>query len=198
MIKKRCSWVKEGDKLYEKYHDEEWGVPLTEDKKIFEFLVLESAQAGLSWRTILGRREGYKRAFKNFDPKKVSKMNQADVEGLLNTKQIIRNRKKIDAAINNAKRFLEVQKEFKSFAKYIWSFVENTPLQNNRSKGSSVPATTDISEKLAKDMKKRGFTFLGPTILYAHMQATGMVNDHLKTCFRYKECAVIAKDFKVV
>jgi DNA-3-methyladenine glycosylase I len=163
---KRCSWVPEGDELYQKYHDEEWGVPVYDDKKIFEFLVLESFQAGLSWRTILYKRENFRRAFVGFDFKKVAKFNSSDIKRLLKDKGIIRNRLKIEATINNAQRFLEVRKEFGTFSKYMWKWKK--------------------VEDWAKDLKKRGFKFLGPTILYAHMQAIGMVNDHATNCFKNK------------
>jgi len=182
-----CSWVPLENELYKKYHDEEWGVPVFDDKKIFEFLLLESAQAGLSWLTVLKKRENYKKAFKGFDPKKIAKFKAADVEKLMNNAGIIRNRMKIEAAINNAKRFLEVQKEFGTFAKYIWGFVEGKPTQNKLKSIKNMPVKTEVAEILAKDLKKRGFKFLGPTIVYAHMQATGMVNDHTVNCFRYKQ-----------
>ncbi|QQR99175.1 MAG: DNA-3-methyladenine glycosylase I [Sphingobacteriales bacterium] len=181
----RCGWCI-GKPLYEKYHDEEWGVPIFDDTKQFEFLVLESAQAGLSWWTILQRREGYRKAFKNFDYKKVAKMTPDDVERLMQDTGIIRNRAKIESTINNAQRFLEVQKEFGTFCNYIWSFVGGKPIINKWKVLKEVPATTPISDALAKDMKKRGFKFLGSTTLYAHMQATGLVNDHIVSCHHYK------------
>ncbi len=186
-IKKRCAWVPEGDALYQKYHDEEWGVPVYDDQKIFEFLVLESAQAGLSWITILRRRENYRRAFASFEPKKVAQFNSKKFEQLLKNAGIIRNRAKIEAAINNAKRFLEIQQEFGSFAKYIWQFIGGKPKKNKFKQMSDLPAKTKEAEELSIDLKRRGFKFLGPTVLYAHMQATGMVNDHETQCFRYKE-----------
>lgn len=186
-MKKRCPWVPLDKDFYIEYHDTEWGVPLYDDQKIFEFLTLESAQAGLSWETILKKRRGYQKAFKNFDPKKVSKMTQKDVEKLLQNPEIIRNRLKIEATINNAKKFLEIQKEFGSFSKYMWGFVHNKPIRHTLKKLKDYPATTKESEALAKDLKKRGFKFLGPTTVYAHMQATGMVNDHSVDCFRRKE-----------
>lgn len=185
--KQRCGWVPEGDSLYERYHDQEWGVPVYDDKKLFEFLILESAQAGLSWRTILARREGYGRAFAHFDPEQVAAFTKRDVETLLRNKDVIRNRKKIEATIQNARCFLEIQKEFKSFAQYVWRFVGGKPIQNTWQSDTEVPAKTPESEELAKDLKKRGFQFLGPTIMYAHMQATGMVNDHIVQCFRHGE-----------
>lgn len=183
----RCSWPG-NDPLYIKYHDEEWGVPLHDDQKLFEFLSLESAQAGLSWITILRKRDNYRKAFANFDPKKVAKFDEKKVKALMKNEGIIRNELKIRAAINNAQRFLEVQKEFGSFDKYIWSFVGGKPIVNKR-KGFDVPATTKESDALTKDLKARGFKFLGSTTVYAHMQATGMVNDHKVTCFCYKKLA---------
>lgn len=169
------------------YHDTEWGVPVYDDRKLFEFLVLESAQAGLSWKTILHRREGYKKAFAQFSPQKIASFTKRDVSRLLTDSRIIRNRKKIESTIKNAKLFLEIQKEFGSFATYMWKFGNDKPLDGKRKAPEDIPATSDIGDALAKDMKKRGFSFLGPTILYAHMQAVGMVNDHTTDCFRYKE-----------
>ncbi len=183
----RCPWVKKDDVLYEKYHDEEWGVPVFNDRKMFEFLVLESAQAGLSWITVLRKREEYRKAFAGFNPKKVALFTKRDVERLLKNTGIIRNRMKIEAAINNAQKFLEVQKEFGSFSNYIWEFVKGKPILNKLKKLSDYPAQTEVSNALAKDLKKRGFKFLGSTICYAHMQATGLVNDHTVDCFRHKE-----------
>ena len=185
--KKRCPWGKWEDPLYIAYHDTEWGVPVFDDRVIFEFLVLESAQAGLSWETILRKREGYRKLFAGFDYTKVAKFTARDVERLLKDASIVRNRAKIEAAINNAQRFLEVQKEFGSFSDYIWQFVDGKPIVNKFKKLSDFPATTPRSDALAKDMKKRGFKFFGSTTLYAHMQATGMVNDHTVDCFRYGE-----------
>ncbi|MBS1969520.1 MAG: DNA-3-methyladenine glycosylase I [Bdellovibrionales bacterium] len=184
-IQPRCSWAGT-DPLYVKYHDTEWGVPVHDDQKLFEFLVLESAQAGLSWITILRKRENYRKAFAGFDPKKVARFNEKKIAALLQNEGIIRNNLKIRAAINNAQRFLEIQKEFGSFAKYMWAFVDHKPIQNKRKPGT-IPATTEISDALAKDMKKRGFKFLGSTVLYAHMQAVGMVNDHVTSCLCYKK-----------
>lgn len=169
------------------YHDKEWGVPVHSDRKHFEFLVLEGAQAGLSWSTILKRREGYRKAFANFDPKKVAKFTKRDVNRLLKDPGIIRNKLKVTSAINNAQRFLEIQQEFGSFDKYIWQFVGGQPIKNKWTKMSQLPAVTEESKALSRDLKKRGFTFVGPTIIYAHMQAVGMVNDHVVGCFRYKE-----------
>ena len=185
--KPRCAWVPIGDALYEAYHDTEWGVPVYEDRKIFEFLVLESAQAGLSWITVLRKRENYRKAFADFDPQKIARFSPQKVQQLLGNAGIIRNRLKIEAAINNAQRFLEVQEEFNTFSKYIWDFVGGKPIQNKWKKHSDLPVTTVRAEALSKDLKQRGFKFLGPTILYAHMQATGMVNDHTVGCFRYKD-----------
>lgn len=184
---KRCSWVPEGDALYEEYHDTEWGVPTSDDRGLFEFLVLESAQAGLSWRTILSRRDGYRNAFFTFDPKKVARMTDVDVERLMQDTAIIRNKAKIKAAINNAKHFLEVQNEFGTFSKYAWSFVNDEPVYINHRPGDKPITTFRESDLFAKDMKRRGFTFFGPTIAYAYMQATGMVNSHEKDCFRHPD-----------
>lgn len=183
---KRCVWA-DNNELLQKYHDKEWGVPVKNDKKIFEFLVLESAQAGLSWIIVLRKREGYKKAFANFDPKKISKFTAREVNRLLNNSGIIRNRAKIEAAINNAKRFLEVQKEFGTFSKYMWSFVKNTPIVHEIKTLKDYPAKIKEAEDWAADMKKRGFKFLGATVCYAHMQAVGMVNDHMVSCFRKKD-----------
>lgn len=179
---KRCGWCG-NDPLYIKYHDEEWGKPVYDDRVLFEFLILEGAQAGLSWITILRRREGYKNAFAGFDVEKVAAFDNEDFERLMNDPGIIRNKLKIHAAINNAKLFIGLQKEFGSFAKYIWAFLPgNKPLVNTHKSLSSVPARTEISDAISKDMKKRGFKFFGTTICYAHMQATGMVNDHIEGC----------------
>ncbi len=169
------------------YHDAEWGVPVYDDRKIFEFLTLESAQAGLSWRTVLYKRENYRKAFANFDPKKIAKFDAAKVQELLQNAGIIRNRLKILAAVNNAQRFLEVQKEFEKFSNYIWKFVSGRPMNSRRNKLSDLPAITKEAEALSKDLKARGFKVLGPTVIYAHMQASGMVNDHLVSCFRYNK-----------
>ncbi len=187
MSKQRCQWVHNQPDIYIDYHDKEWGVPVYEDRKIFEMLVLESAQAGLSWLTILKRREGYLKAFVNFDYEKVSQFTEQDVEKLIKDEGIIRNRKKIEATINNAKIFMLIQQEFGSFSKYIWGFVGGKPIQNKFKVMSEIPATSTISDILSKDLKKRGMKFIGSTIIYAHMQAMGMVNDHEKTCFRYCE-----------
>ncbi len=186
-MKRRCAWCGTTDELYMKYHDEEWGVPVRDDTKLFEFIILESAQAGLSWRTILGRRDGYRRAFKEFNPQKVARMTEKDVERLVNDASIIRNRKKIESAINNAKRFIEVQREFGSFSAYMWGWTNGKPIQNAHESMDDVPAVTELATVMAKDLKSRSFSFLGPTVWYAHMQAVGMVNDHTTECFRYKE-----------
>jgi DNA-3-methyladenine glycosylase I len=184
-MKARCDWAQ--DPLFHPYHDEEWGVPVHDDRKHFEFLILEEAQAGLSWATILKRREGYRAAFAEFEPKKVAEFTDDDIERLMQDPGIIRNQLKIRSAINNAQRFIEVQKEWGSFDAYLWQFVGNIPLVNAWRKMSDVPAVTQESETVSKDLKKRGFTFVGPTIMYAHMQAVGLVNDHQVNCFRYQE-----------
>jgi len=184
--KSRCQWCL-GFEDYVKYHDTEWGVPVYSDEVHFEFLVLESAQAGLSWATILKKREGYRKAFANFDYRVVAEFPASHVQELMQDAGIIRNALKIKAAINNAERFMEVQQEFGSFSDYIWGFVGGKPLQNHYQSTSEVPATTEVSDRLAKDLKKRGFKFLGSTTIYAHMQATGLVNDHMPHCFRYNE-----------
>jgi len=180
----RCPWCG-NDELYVNYHDEEWGVPVHEDKKHFEFLVLESAQAGLNWLTVLRKRENYRKAYDDFNVNMVCRYDEHKVEELLQNSGIIRNRKKIEASINNAVHFIEIQKEFGSFDKYIWSFVDNHPVINNWNDISEVPATSELSDKVSKDLKKRGFKFLGTTIIYAHLQATGIINDHLTSCFRH-------------
>lgn len=185
MTKTRCTWS-EGDTLMQEYHDKEWGVPNHDDRKHFEFLILEGAQAGLSWITILKRREGYRKVFCNFDPVKVSRFDHKKVQELLQFEGIIRNRLKIEGAVNNAKHFLEIKKEFGSFDKYIWQFVNNKPILNHRKSTKEIPAQTKESQALSKDLVKRGFKFVGPTVMYAHMQALGLVNDHTMDCFRYK------------
>lgn len=190
--KSRCQWCL-GFEDYVTYHDTEWGVPVYSDEVHFEFLVLESAQAGLSWATILKKREGYRKAFANFDYRIVAEFPESHVQELMQDAGIIRNALKIKAAINNAERFMEVQREFGSFSDYIWGFVGGKPIQNHYQSTTEVPATTEISDRLAKDLKKRGFKFLGSTTIYAHMQATGLVNDHMPHCFRYKEVRQLAK-----
>lgn len=183
---RRCSWV--GDEpLYQAYHDEEWGVPVHDDRLLFEFLVLEGAQAGLSWLTILRKREGYRRAFAGFDPETVAAFGPADVERLLADSGIIRNRLKIGSAITNAQAFLRVREEFGSFDAYVWGFVDGETIQNEWKLMAEIPAKTLEAERMSADLKKRGFRFVGPTICYAHMQATGMVNDHTVDCFRYRD-----------
>lgn len=186
MEKKRCNWCGT-DPLYIEYHDTEWGVPIYEDAKLFEFLILETFQAGLSWITILRKRENFRAALDNFDYKLISNYNQIKIDELLLNPGIIRNKLKIKATITNARAFMQIQNEFGSFSTYIWSFVNNVPIKNSWNSMSDVPATTVLSDTISKDLKKRGFKFVGSTVIYAHMQATGMVNDHTKDCFRYQE-----------
>ena len=183
MDKIRCAWCG-NDELYQKYHDEEWGKPVYDDDTIFEFLILESFQAGLSWMTILRKRENFKKAFDNFNYKKIAKYSDDKIEELMQNSGIVRNKLKILATITNAQKFMEIQKEFGSFSNYIWAFVDGKPIVNQPNTLKEVPATTEISDKLAKDLKKRGFKFMGSTVVYAHMQATGMVNDHVNDCFK--------------
>ena len=185
-MKTRCPWAGT-DPLYQKYHDKEWGVPLHDDPRLFEFLILEGMQAGLSWNTILNKRENFRKAFAGFDPVKVARFGKRDVTRLLKDAGIIRNQLKIAAAINNAQRFLEVQKEFGSFDAYIWRFVAGKPIKNACQTLKEIPARTPLSDAISKDLIQRGFKFVGSTIVYAHMQATGMVNDHTLDCFRYDE-----------
>ena len=182
----RCAWA-DGDPLYAAYHDNEWGKPVYDDRTLFEFLVLEGAQAGLSWITILRKRENYRKAFDNFDPELVAGYNEEKIAGLLKNEGIIRNREKIEAAVNNARMFLEVQKEFGSFSDYMWAFVGGKPVKNAWASIREIPAKTPLSDAMSKDLVKRGFKFVGSTICYAHMQAVGMVNDHEVSCFRYNE-----------
>ena len=186
--KRRCAWAGT-DPLYVAYHDEEWGVPVHDDRRLFEFLVLEGAQAGLSWSTVLRKRDGYRRAFDRFDPRKVARYDRRKIAALLADAGIVRNRAKIESAIKNAKAFLEVQEEFGSFDAYQWRFVGGRPLQSRRRALGEIPAHTAGSDAMSKDLKKRGFTFVGSTIIYAHMQAVGMVNDHVVDCFRHREVA---------
>lgn len=186
-IKKRCAWADSGSELYHDYHDMEWGVPVHDDQKLFEFLILEGAQAGLSWLTVLKKRENYRKAYDQFDPRKVAKYGAKKVKELLNNEGIIRNRLKVAASITNAQAFLKVQKEFGSFEKYMWAFVGHKPIKNKFRSMGDLPATTELSDTMSKDLKARGFKFVGSTIIYAHMQAVGMVNDHVVDCFRYKE-----------
>lgn len=187
MVNKRCAWGIEGNKLYIRYHDEEWGVPVHDDRLLFELLILEGAQAGLSWSTILNKRAAYKKAFDNFNAKKVAAYDSKKVRELLKNDGIVRNKLKIASAIRNAKVFLEIQKEFGSFDIYLWGFVDGTPIQNKCKSMSQIPASTDLSDVISKDLKKRGMNFVGSTIIYAYMQSMGMVNDHEVTCFRYTE-----------
>lgn len=182
----RCNWSTSSE-LMIKYHDTEWGVPLHDDQKLFEFLVLEGFQAGLSWQIVLHKREDFRRAFDGFDPVTISVYDEKKLEELAQNKAIIRNKMKIAATVNNAKRFLDIQKEFGSFDKYIWKFVDFKPVVNSFSNVEQIPAKTPLSDKISADLKKRGFKFIGSTVVYAHMQATGMVNDHITNCFRYKE-----------
>ncbi len=186
MTKARCAWCGK-DPLYVAYHDTEWGVPVKEDHKLFEFLILETFQAGLSWITVLRKRENFRKAFDNFDYKKVAKYDQEKIDSLLLDAGIIRNRLKVNATVTNAIAFMEVQKEFGSFSDYIWRFVDDRPTVNSFKTMADIPANTLISDEISKDLKKRGFKFVGTTVVYAHMQATGMVNDHVTECFRYKE-----------
>ena len=188
----RCGWC-EGDELYEAYHDNEWGVPVYDDDTIFEFLILETFQAGLSWITVLRKRENFREAFDNFDYKKIANYSEEKIQELLQNPGIIRNKLKVRATVTNAKAFMEVQKEFSSFSKYIWDFVDGDPIQNELEDYKNAPATTAISDKLSKDLKKKGFKFVGSTVLYAHMQATGMVNDHEISCFRHSEVKELGK-----
>lgn len=183
----RCEWVSGADPLMLEYHDREWGVPVHDDRKHFEFLVLEAAQAGLSWSTVLSKREGYRRAFSDFDPEKVARYTDKRIEKLLLDPSIIRNRLKIAAAVKNARHFLAVQEEFGSFDAYAWRFVDGRPVLNRRKAMKDIPATSPQSDAFSKDLKSRGFSFVGSTVIYAHMQAIGMVNDHLVDCFRYSE-----------
>ncbi|MDH3614953.1 MAG: DNA-3-methyladenine glycosylase I [Gammaproteobacteria bacterium] len=192
----RCKWAEGVSLDYIEYHDKEWGVPVWDDRTQFEFLILEGAQAGLSWSTILNKRDGYRKLFAEFDPQKVACFTKKRIEKLLLDPAIVRNRLKVESAISNAKAFLEVQQEFATFCDYIWSFVGGKPVQNSFKSDSDVPATSPESDALSKDLKKRGFKFVGSTIIYAHMQATGMVNDHVTGCFRHKPCAALAKQKK--
>jgi len=182
----RCNWGTTNE-IMTKYHDEEWGVPLHNDRMLFEFFVLEGFQAGLSWQIVLNKREAFREAFDLFNPEIIAKYDQTKIEELINNKAIIRNKMKIQACVNNAQRFLEVQKEFGSFDRYIWDFVDGNPVINKFKSLKELPAKTELSDKISVDLKKRGFKFVGSTVIYAHMQATGMVNDHLVSCFRYKE-----------
>ncbi|MGH8497030.1 MAG: DNA-3-methyladenine glycosylase I [Gammaproteobacteria bacterium] len=191
--KARCSWADGGSEAMIAYHDTEWGVPARDDRRQFEFLVLEGAQAGLSWSTVLNKRDGYRKAFADFDPQKVARFTRPRIARLLENPAIIRNRQKIESAVTNARAFLAVQKEFGSFSRYIWRFVAGRPVQNRRNRKAGPPATSPVSDALSFDLRQRGFKFVGSTIIYAHMQATGMVNDHLTSCFRYKDCQALGR-----
>jgi len=189
----RCKWAEGVGPEYIEYHDKEWGVPVWDDCVQFEFLILEGAQAGLSWSTVLNKRAGYRKAFAGFDPVKVARFTARRVEKLLIDPSIVRNRLKVNSAVSNAKAFLQVQKEYGTFCRYIWGFVGGKPLQTNAKKDSDVAATSPESDALSKDLKQRGFKFVGSTIMYAHMQATGMVNDHVVACYRHKPCKALAR-----
>ncbi len=189
VIMKRCPWCGKNDELYIKYHDEEWGVPVHDDIKHFEFLILEINQAGLSWKTVLNKRENFKKAYDNFDPQRVARYDDQKITQLLNNAGIIRNRRKIEASINNAKRLLEIQTEFGSFDSYIWKFVNCKPVMNSWKRGLDIPSSTTLSDTITSDLKRRGFKFIGSTIIYAHLQATGIINDHIVDCFRYEQLA---------
>lgn len=189
----RCTWAERANERMIEYHDMEWGVPVHDDRKHFEFLVLEGAQAGLSWSTVLNKREAYRKAFAGFDPVRVARFTPKRVEKLLQNPGIIRNRLKVESAVNNARCFLAVQEEFGSFDDYLWSFVDGRPIQNRWKSNQEIPATTAESDALSRDLKARGFKFVGSTVIYAHMQAVGMVNDHLVDCFRYRACAALAR-----
>lgn len=189
----RCRWALGGNDLYVAYHDTEWGVPAWDDATQFEFLILEGAQAGLSWATILNKREGYREAFEGFDPERMARFGKREVARLMNNPNIVRNRLKIEAAIGNARAYLEFKGARNGFARHLWSFVGGKPLQNDIRRHERVPATSPESDALSKDLKQRGFRFVGSTIMYAHMQATGMVNDHLTGCFRHQEVKVLAQ-----
>lgn len=191
MTTKRCTWCGE-DPLYISYHDEEWGVPVRDDRTLFEFLILEGAQAGLAWITVLRKREGYRALFDDFNVEKIAGYTDKKLDKLLLDPRIIRNRLKVYGARKNARAFLDLQEQQGSFANYIWDFVDGSPIQNTWNTTRDLPATNPISDKLSKDMKKRGFTFVGSTIMYAYMQATGMINDHTVDCFRHRECLRLA------
>ena len=189
----RCKWAEGVGPGYIAYHDEEWGVPVRDDRVQFEFLILEGAQAGLSWSTVLNKRSGYRKAFAGFDPEKVARFTDKRIDRLLEDPGIVRNRLKVQSAVTNARAFLALQEEYGSFSDYIWGFVDGEPIQNGFRKDSDVPATSKESDALSKDLKARGFKFVGSTIMYAHMQATGLVNDHVVGCFRHKPCRQLAK-----
>lgn len=186
MKKQRCGWCL-GDSLYEQYHDKEWGVPVYDDQKLFEFLILETFQAGLSWITILRKRENFRKAFDHFDYQKIASYDESIIEELLQNEGIIRNKLKVRSTITNARAFIEIQKNYGSFSNYIWGFVDGKPIKNSIENYKHAPGNTELSDQISKDLKKRGFKFVGSTVVYAHMQATGMVNDHETSCFRYHE-----------
>lgn len=186
MEKSRCGWAGK-EEIYVKYHDEEWGVPVRDDQKQFEFLILETFQAGLSWITILRKRENFRKAFDNFDYKKIVSYNEEKIQSLLEDEGIIRNKLKVRATVTNAQAFMKVQKEFGSFCDYIWGFVDHKPVNEKRKTLKDIPATSELSDKISKDLKKRGFKFVGSTVVYAHLQATGIINDHVVDCFRHSE-----------
>ena len=190
---RRCTWPLSGNESYVRYHDQEWGVPVYDDRTQFEFLVLEGAQAGLSWSTILNKRDGYRAAFAGFDAERMARFGKREIGRLLKDPGIVRNRLKVEAAINNARRYLELRDAVGSFSGYLWGFVDGRPIQNRHRSTKTIPATSPESDALSKDLKRRGFRFVGSTIVYAHMQATGMVNDHLVTCFRYEQCKALAR-----
>ncbi len=192
---RRCPWCEKTD-IERAYHDNEWGVPVFSDEKQFEFLVLESAQAGLSWLTVLRKRENYRRLYDGFDPEKVARYEEEKIQELMSDSGIIRNRKKIEASINNAVRFLEIRDEFGSFSDYLWGFTGGVPVTNAWEELSEIPASTELSVTVSRDLKKRGFRFMGPTIVYSHLQATGVVNDHLVSCFRYEEILGLSEGVK--
>jgi DNA-3-methyladenine glycosylase I len=189
----RCPWSEKGNDLYLSYHDAEWGVPVWDDKMQFEFLILEGAQAGLSWSTILNKREGYRAAFAGFDPERIARFGKREVARLMKDPGIVRNRLKVESAISNARAYLKFQEEEGDFARHLWAFVGGKPIQNRFTEQKQVPATSPESDAISRDLKKRGFRFVGSTIIYAHMQATGMVNDHILGCFRYRQCRDLGK-----
>lgn len=193
----RCGWAEGVNDAYIDYHDSEWGVPVTDDRTQFEFLILEGAQAGLSWSTILNKRDGYRKNFADFDPQKVARFTPRRVEKILTDPAIVRNRLKVESAVTNARAFLEVQEAFDGFSNYIWQFVGGRPIQNRFRTMADVPATSPESDAMSKDLKKRGFRFVGSTIMYAHMQATGLVNDHVVGCFRHGPCKAMASRLKL-
>ena len=190
---RRCDWAGDTSLAYIEYHDKEWGVPVWDDRRQFEFLILEGAQAGLSWSTILNKREGYRKNFADFDVEKVARFSQKKLDKILLDPGIVRNKLKVKSAVINARAFIQLQEEFDSFCNYVWAFVGGKPKQNRFKSMADVPATSPESDALSKDLKKRGFKFVGSTIMYAHMQATGLVNDHATSCFRYRECKALAK-----